>query len=150
MRLKIPPVIIALATGLAMWFFDTNLFSGLVDIPYSFWISRFLLLAAVILGVLSLLQFYRHSTTVDPHNLDKITSVVTGGIYSISRNPMYLALMLLLIGLGIRLDNLVSLLFIPLFIWYMNRFQIVPEEEVLAEKFGEDYQKYKLKVRRWI
>jgi len=150
MELKIPPALVMAFFGGAMWAFDTYLFSGFDVIPVSYWISRFFLLMAVILGVLGLIQFYWNSTSIDPHKPEKAGNLVTGGIYRLSRNPMYVALLFLLIGFGFRLQNLPSLLLVPLFIWYMNRFQIKPEEEVLMEKFGEEYRKYTSRVRRWL
>lgn len=150
MELKIPPALVMVLFGGAMWAFDTYLFSGFDVIPASYWISRFFLLMAVMLGVLGLFQFHRNSTSIDPHKPEKAANLVTGGIYRLSRNPMYVALLFLLIGFGFRLQNLPSLLFVPLFILYMNRFQIKPEEEVLMEKFGEEYRQYTSNVRRWL
>lgn len=150
MELKIPPALVMAFFGGAMWIFDIYLFSGFDVIPASYWISRFFLLMAVILGVLGLIQFYGSSTSVDPHKPEKAANLVTGGIYRLSRNPMYVALLLLLVGFGFRLQNLPSLLFVPLFILYMNRFQIKPEEEVLLKKFGEEYREYTSDVRRWL
>ena len=63
---------------------------------------------------------------------------------------MYVGMLLMLVGWGIYLGNIASFLMLPVFILYMNRFQIMPEETFMAEKFGLAYQQYKKSVRRWL
>lgn len=150
LELKIPPAIVTGLVGCLMWSLDTFISIGLLSFPGSFWIAMIFLLAGGIFGVLGLIQFYREATSIDPHNPQKASSLVTGGIYRLSRNPMYVALLLSLIGFGVYLQNLLALLLVPLFVWYMNRFQIKPEEEVLMNKFGEEYRSYLSQVRRWL
>jgi protein-S-isoprenylcysteine O-methyltransferase Ste14 len=77
-------------------------------------------------------------------------SLVMKGIYTFTRNPMYLGFLLWLFSLGVLLRNPISLIAIVLFIIYMNIFQIIPEENILEEKFGKEYLKYKENVRRWL
>jgi len=95
-------------------------------------------------------EFIKFNTTVNPINPENTTSLVTSGIYRISRNPMYLGFALVLAGLGAFLGNLSSLFVIAMFIWYITKYQIIPEENVLENKFGEGFREYKTKVRRWI
>ena len=78
------------------------------------------------------------------------SELVTTGIYRLSRNPMYLGLLLVLTSWGIYLSNFLVLAVLPLFIFYITKFQIIPEERVMREKFGESFQDYKQSVRRWI
>ena len=78
------------------------------------------------------------------------SSLVTTGIYTLTRNPMYLGFAMLLLGWGIFLANPVTLLVLPCFIGYMSRFQIVPEERALESRFGPDFHAYRMKVRRWV
>jgi protein-S-isoprenylcysteine O-methyltransferase Ste14 len=87
---------------------------------------------------------------VDPTNPEKSTSVVTGGIYRFSRNPMYLGFLLVLAGLAAYLSTPVTLAGPVLFLLYMNRFQILPEERILTKRFGADYENYLRRVRRWL
>jgi len=81
---------------------------------------------------------------------DKSTTLVTDGIYRISRNPMYLGLLFLLVAASLYFSSFLSILIIPAFIWYLTEFQIKPEEESLKRVFGEDYETYLKKVRRWV
>jgi protein-S-isoprenylcysteine O-methyltransferase Ste14 len=78
------------------------------------------------------------------------SSLVLSGIYKFSRNPMYLGFLLALFGWAVFLSNALAFVFLPAFIFYMNRFQIEPEEKALAGKFGQEFVDYKSRVRRWL
>lgn len=82
-----------------------------------------------------------------PHRTSRL---VTTGVYRLSRNPMYLGLLFLLMAWSFWLANISAVAFIPLFIFYINHFQIVPEERVLTEIFQDDYKSYCSRVRRWL
>jgi len=95
-------------------------------------------------------QFLKQKTTVDPRKPQKASSLVTNGLYAFSRNPMYLALLFILLAWCLYLGNAFNYLIAALFVGYMNRFQIFPEEVVLQEMFGKAYVAYCSKVRRWL
>ena len=98
-------------------------------------------------GVVS---FRRAKTTVNPMKPSSTSSVVTSGIYKYTRNPMYLGLVLVLFGWAVFLANLGALAVVAVFVLYIHRFQIMPEEHVLASLFPQDYPAYRARVRRWI
>ena len=75
---------------------------------------------------------------------------MTWGIYSITRNPMYLGLLTMLSGWAVFLSNALAFLFLPAYVLYINRFQIETEERTLTALFGQDYVAYQGRVRRWI
>ena len=104
-------------------------------------------LSSAIMGVT---QFKKAQTTPNPQALEKVSSMVTSGIYQYSRNPMYLGLVLILLGWALYLSHLLAFVLVQIFIVYIARFQIQPEESVLTKKFGQAYQNYCAKVRRWI
>jgi len=88
---------------------------------------------------------------VNPTKPSDASSLVVQGIYRVSRNPMYLGVLLLLIAWGIYLEHLIVVFVLPAaFVIYMNKFQIEPEEQALQKLFGDDFASYKKKVRRWI
>ena len=107
----------------------------------NFWVK------SVLSGVIS---FRLAQTTVDPVHPERASSVVTTGIYRWTRNPMYLGFWLLLLAYAVKLSQPLALLLLPVFIGYMNRFQIIPEEQALERLFGDDYRNYCQRVRRWI
>jgi protein-S-isoprenylcysteine O-methyltransferase Ste14 len=98
-------------------------------------------------GVVS---FRREKTTVNPMKPDSASSLVVSGIYKYTRNPMYLGLVLVLLGWAAFLSNLASLALLPAFVVYISRFQIEPEERVLTSLFPHEYPPYRAKVRRWL
>lgn len=120
-----------------------------VPIPGRMPIAVLLVLGGVLFPLFGALGFRRHKTTVNPHTPTQTTALVTTGVHGFSRNPMYLGLLLLLAGWALLLANAVAVLLLPAFILYINRYQIRPEERILAERFGEDYAAYRKAVRRW-
>jgi protein-S-isoprenylcysteine O-methyltransferase Ste14 len=97
-----------------------------------------------------ILSFIRTGTTVNPTKPDKSSTLVTTGVYALTRNPMYLSLLFLLVGWVVYLSNISTLVLIPFFVAYINRFQIMPEERALSSLFGKEYEAYCEKVKRWL
>ncbi|MEX0721592.1 MAG: isoprenylcysteine carboxylmethyltransferase family protein [Balneolaceae bacterium] len=150
LKLKVPPVIITLLFGALVWLLDHLFPNEALYFAHQKWLISSLIILGAIIALTGVLEFRRKSTTVNPHKPQNTTGLVDSGIYSISRNPMYLGLALILCSWILHTGNIYSLLFLPLFIWYMNAFQIIPEEKAMLEKFGGEFQKYKNGVRRWI
>ena len=104
----------------------------------------------VIVALLGFLALRQANTTINPVNPEKASSVVTGGIYGYTRNPMYLGLTALLVSWAVWLSVLWVFLGPVAFMLYLTRFQIVPEERVMSSKFGRNYDEYRQRVRRWL
>ena len=92
--------------------------------------------------------FHRARTPIRPFTHS--TTVVTGGPYRFTRNPMYLGMATILLGEALCLGSLTAFVPLPLFVWQIQRKFIVPEEAFLAGLFGERYTGYKAGVRRWL
>jgi|SRR5690625_5028015 len=107
------------------------------------------LMAAVIVGS-AFLQFQRASTTIDPLRPDRASVLITEGIFRYTRNPMYLGAVLVLLAWSVYLRNVGTLPLIVLFVGYLNRYQIAPEERALSKVFRNEYDAYKVSVRRWL
>ena len=149
LELKIPPVVVVVLFALAMWLVAQWL--PPLTLP-ALWgqVAAFMLAGAgIAVALAGVLAFRRADTTVDPRVPQQTSSLVIKGIYRYSRNPMYLGFLLLLTALACYLINIAALAMLPLFVLYMNRLQIVPEERYLLEKFGAEYQVYTKQVRRW-
>jgi protein-S-isoprenylcysteine O-methyltransferase Ste14 len=148
LELKVPPLALVFLFGALMWLASANS-AFTIALP---WRSAFAFIfyaigsAIVLAGVLT---FRRMKTTVNPLTPEATTTMVTSGIYRFTRNPMYLGFLLILVGWAINLSHLLAFAFLPLFVWYMNRFQIHPEERALSTKFSEAFTRYKRSVRRW-
>ena len=149
MTFKIPPALIFGCTALGMYLLATFLPVGYFDFFGRYCLMGTLMAMALVVAGVALLQFYRVRTSVDPLNPEKVSSLVTHGVYAYSRNPMYLALLLLLLAWGLWLGNAFNTLLAAGFVSLMNRLQIRREEASLMEKFGKEYRQYCIKVRRW-
>lgn len=103
--------------------------------------------AVAIGGVLS---FRRAKTTVNPLKPETSAALVSTGMYSFSRNPMYLGMALVLFAWAAYLSSVWSLVGPVFFVWFITRFQIFPEERVLDALFGAPFADYKKRVRRWL
>ncbi|PJC87789.1 hypothetical protein CSW98_01285 [Vibrio sp. HA2012] len=148
-ELKIPPVFLFIATGGVMYGLHAVGLSLFVPFPMRFVFFAVCFFASGIFGLGGIYEFRKHKTSVHPVDLHKAVKVVDSGMFSFSRNPMYVGLLLLLTGYAYYLQDLISVGLCGLFVWYMNRFQITPEERHLEQKFGQEYLDYKQKVRRW-
>ncbi len=150
MKLLIPPPLIGLVTAAAMWIVARNAVSFQVEQPLIEHLSLGVIAVGIGIELVCVFQFFRAKTTVNPLNPDQASSLVITGFYRYTRNPMYLGLLILLLGWGLRLSNPLALLPILLFVAYMTVFQIKPEEEALKRKFGDPYLEYCARVRRWL
>jgi protein-S-isoprenylcysteine O-methyltransferase Ste14 len=149
MALRIPPVVVFLVFGALMWLVARFLPFGEFKFFGRIWLAGFLLLAALVVAGTALIQFFASGTSIDPHHPEKASKLVTSGVYQISRNPMYLSLLMILLALGLWLGNAFNTLTAAGFVYYMNAFQIKSEEEQLLKIFGSNYKQYCSMVRRW-
>ncbi len=150
LELKIPPVALVILFALAMWLVARMSPGAGIQIPGREWVALVILIVGFALIIAGAVAFISAKTTVNPMTPELATSIVSSGIYKLSRNPMYLGLFLMLAAWTIFLENILSALLLPLFILCMNRFQIIPEENTLLTKFGDEYARYLKSVRRWL
>jgi protein-S-isoprenylcysteine O-methyltransferase Ste14 len=150
MKLKLPPGLIMIFFVAIMLILEKYIPIGMLDFNGHHIVGQVLSGVGVLIGVLGLWEFYKASTTIDPHSAKRVSTIVTSGIYQFSRNPMYVALVCITISVGFYLGDLLTLSVVPVFILYLHYLQIIPEEEALEEKFGDKFREYKSEVRRWI
>ncbi|WP_201619345.1 methyltransferase family protein [Psychrobacter maritimus] len=150
LALKVPPVAQVIITAAAMYGVSKMVPALTFSLNGSTALAVGLGVIGMSLGVMGVTQFRKAQTTPNPQALEKVSSLVTSGIYRYSRNPMYLGLVLILLGWAFYLSHFLAFVLLPVFILYMTRFQIQPEEQMMARKFGKTYQAYLNKVRRWI
>lgn len=151
LELLIPPPVVMLLVGLIMWLL-ARMFPSLAAawLPDTL-MAVVLVVFGLLIGLAGVATFKRADTTIDPKRPSGASALVSSGIYRFSRNPMYLGVLLILAGWAVYLGNLLSAgLGLVIFVVYITRFQIIPEERLLQEKFGTAFLAYKAKVRRWI
>lgn len=100
--------------------------------------------------VSGMLAFRRARTTINPLKPSATSSLVMNGVYGYTRNPMYVGLLLALTGWAVFLGEVLPLVALPVFVWYMTTFQIAPEERILSSAFGVQFTEYMRRVRRWV
>ncbi|MGX2987324.1 methyltransferase family protein [Ursidibacter sp. B-7004-1] len=146
MELKLPPPLVAFICAVIIYF--------LPNYAETNWAYRCFAVICFIFGVVvdlcALWAFWKNKTTINPLDPNKTSALTREGIYRFTRNPMYLGLVCLLLAWAFWLGNAFALLVVWGFIVYITRFQIKPEERILAQKFGEIYQEYCQKVPRWL
>lgn len=147
-NIDIPPVWLILFMGVAWWQSRYATFGLSLGGPWSDFLGGIFLGAGLLLTLLALKEFRRHRTTVHPHH--ESDALITSGIYKRTRNPIYLADACFLAGVILYWDAVLSLPLVPIFIWWMERRFIFPEENRLRRKFRMEFARYEQKVRRWI
>ena len=147
-KTKFPPPLVALTFGFLINY-TKNIFPK-IEIKNEIIFGSFMIISGLIIILSAIILFKKYQTTITPLNPSNATKLITGGIYKFSRNPMYLGLLLVLLGISIILNLTGGFFLIPLFILYLNLFQIIPEENAMVDLFKDEFLEYKKKVRRWI
>jgi protein-S-isoprenylcysteine O-methyltransferase Ste14 len=150
LELKLPPPLLMLLVGFGMWALARGWPAWSLQHPLLPLIGLLLALLGAAAALTGVLAFRRAHTTVDPTRPERSSHLVSAGIYRFSRNPMYLGLALVLLGWALWLGNPLTAFGPIVFVLWMNRFQIGPEERALRRLFGEDYRRYCSRVRRWL
>jgi protein-S-isoprenylcysteine O-methyltransferase Ste14 len=146
MQNRVPPPLLTLALGIAMWFVAA-------EAPAPFWRTAAALVVFILAGAFglpALRAFRKADTTIDPVRIDRASALVTGGIYRRTRNPMYVSLTLMLVAWALWLGGpWVWAGPVALALW-LDRFQIRPEERAMSARFGAEFDRYRGEVRRWL
>ena len=150
LELKLPPVVVVLAIMLATGLAAQH--GPRLEAPRA---VRIIALVAFVAGGAAMAlagerNFTRAGTTVNPLHPEKASALVSTGIYRFTRNPMYLGMALVLVGWAAFLCSPWALLGPVALMAYLTRYQIIPEERILSEKFGAEYAAYRSRVRRWL
>lgn len=147
---RIPPPIVGAFVGLAMWLAAPLGPSWSMSSPIR--LGLVVLLVAIGLGfdLMGLLAFRASRTTVNPLSPHKASALVTRGVYRVTRNPMYVGMLCLLLAWAVQLSAWLALAGPLIFVAYLTRFQIQPEERALQTLFGDAYAQYTSRVRRWL
>lgn len=150
MKTRIPPPVVAVVFALLMWLVASSFTQSQITVPARGAASMLLVLVGLGIMGLAMQRFRSVGTTVNPLDPSRASSLVSSGIFGRSRNPMYLGIAILLCAWTVWLGNVLNVAVLGLFIWFMTTFQIKPEEEALTRVFGEPYDDYRKKVRRWL
>jgi len=148
LRNRIPPPIVTLIFAL-LSFWLANYLPKLA-FNYQGLSSLIMILIGLTIIVIGVKTFHNSDTTVNPLNPSEASHLVTEGVFSYTRNPMYLGMVIILLGVSIYNGVYIGIIILPCFIFYITEFQIKPEEKAMEEIFAGDYTDYLKRVRRWL
>jgi protein-S-isoprenylcysteine O-methyltransferase Ste14 len=147
---RIPPPLVFVIVAVGMWAVARIAPAIPIDNALRLAIAGALFLLGPAFALPAFVAFRRARTTANPVNIEAASTLVTGGVYGLSRNPMY-------VGLTALLASWAAYLAVPwvfpgpvVFVLFITRFQIIPEERVMHAKFGAAYDDYQKRVRRWL
>jgi protein-S-isoprenylcysteine O-methyltransferase Ste14 len=150
MNTLIPPPIVTATLAAVMWWITQQLpelqFRSMFNKPLAY----VLVLIALALMLATVIEFWKLRTTVNPMKPGNTSELATAGVMRLSRNPIYLGDAILLGAWSFWMSSPIALIAMPIFVIYINRFQIEPEERALRTKFSTQYESYCNSVRRWI
>lgn len=151
MELRVPPPLVGVIIAGAMWFIASSLPPLLpLPVPARLPVAIILALVGVAIALSGVISFRRAQTTVNPLKPETSTALVSSGIYRITRNPMYLGMLAVLLAWAAYLSSAWALLGPVAFALYITRFQIIPEERALQSLFGTTFVEYTQRTRRWL
>jgi protein-S-isoprenylcysteine O-methyltransferase Ste14 len=150
LELKVPPLVWALFFALLMKGCTVWLPGYSIHLPFAKYFAPILIGLGLSLTTAGIQAVRRAKTTVNPMKPQSTTTVVDSGIYGVTRNPIYVGMMIVLIGWAVHLQNIGAFLMVGLFVATVTQLQIMPEERALEERFGEDYIDYRRRVPRWL
>jgi protein-S-isoprenylcysteine O-methyltransferase Ste14 len=150
MALIIPPPLLALLTAVFMFAVSSSGLTTTIQSNLTTVLALAVFVTGLVTGLAALLSLHSANTTIDPHRPQKASKLIRHGIYKLTRNPMYLSLTLMLASVMIWSGDVLNIAPLMFFVWYINKFQIIPEEKALQQRFPSQLPAYKASVRRWI
>ena len=150
MKNKIPPPIILLLSGIAMWFIAHSEYAYTISNPFALIMAILLAAVGIFISASAIRQFKTAETTISPLQPDAATALVHKGLFGKTRNPMYVGLFLILLAWAVWLQSMSNAIVLLAFVLWLTEMQIKPEEVALRKVFGQGYIDYCKRVRRWL
>lgn len=150
LELKVPPAVVFLVAAFAIYLCSDIGYQMAFYNDYKHTIFHVVFALGVLCGISGVVSFKLAKTTVNPVNIHKASELVDSDVFRFSRNPMYLGMLIGLLAIFLRQQALLNVIWLVLFVLYMNKFQIAPEERALTKIFGASYTDYLTRVRRWL
>jgi protein-S-isoprenylcysteine O-methyltransferase Ste14 len=150
LELKIPPLLYAfvyalLMKGICLWLPQYS-----IELPFARFFAPLLAGLGLSIAVAGAQAVRKANTTIDPRYPESTTELVDSGIYGVTRNPIYVGMLMVLAAWAVHLQNVFAFVMVVVFVATVTQFQIRPEERILEETFGEAYIDYRRRVPRWL
>ena len=146
--IDIPPVWLLAFLGVTFWQARTHPMGLSFGPVWADLLGGLFVGGGVLLAALALMELRRNRTGFMPH--DEPAQLVTGGVFKLSRNPIYVGDVMILLGIILYLDAVLSLVLVPIFVWVVEKRFIEKEEMRLQRKFVARYVRYSQQTRRWL
>lgn len=146
--LDMPPVWLICFVGIAWFQAKLYPFNLSLQHPVTLLLAGLFVGAGIVLALLAAMEFRRHKTTIIPHETP--SNLIQTGVFKRTRNPIYLADVLILAGLCLWWDAVLALVLVPVLVWVLEKRFIVPEENRMRREFHADFARYAQKTRRWV
>lgn len=150
MDLLIPPPVVVAIVAAAMWLISRAVGAASIDSGLRAPVAIALSIAGTLVMAIAVASFVAAKTSINPLKPARASTLITGGAFRFTRNPIYLGDLLILAAIAVWLGQPANLALLAGFAWYIDRFQIRPEERVLSALFGAEYAAYCARVRRWL
>lgn len=150
LELRVPPLAWLVFFGSLMWVCATLSPALAFNFPFQKTLALIISTAGGLVIVAGVQAFRKAQTTVNPLQPSTSSQLVTNGVYQQTRNPMYVGMALILSAWFLTLGNIVNVVFVLGFVSCITNLQILPEERILTESFGEEYLAYMGRVPRWL
>ncbi len=150
LELKTPPPIVTLLCAVGMWVIAHYTFPYFLSPAMRWGLVAIYALLGTAFSLGGVLAFRRSKTTIHPMHPENSSTLVTYGIYRVTRNPMYCGMAALLLAWAATLQSPLSVFVVAVFVLYITQFQIKPEERALEKLFGDEFRRYASQVRRWL
>jgi protein-S-isoprenylcysteine O-methyltransferase Ste14 len=147
---RIPPPILVVLSYILMWLLNDFAPFGQNLLPQLKGLAMGLFSVGLIINLMAAATFRKAQTTINPLNPEKASSLIDHGVFSWSRNPIYLAMAIMVVAGVFWTGNILNFVVVALFVWFITKYQIKPEEKALEKIFGDAFDGYCSKVRRWI
>jgi len=147
---RVPPPVVMLVAAFLAWGIHRTWPEMDLFIPGRHAVYWALAGLGLLVAVAGAFEFHRAQTTLNPMRPANASSLVTSGIYRYTRNPMYVGDVLILLAVVVFFANPLGIVAVVLFVAWMNVLQIPAEERALRERFGEAYDAYRARVRKWL
>ncbi len=150
LELKVPPPLVGAVCGVSLWLTaPTPHAASLASVGAIGALAMVVAALGLAIEIVAASGFFRAGTTVNPLTPARSSVLVTTGLHAWSRNPMYVGQLLLLAAWALWIGSPMGVLWLAAYGAYLTRFQIMPEERILAGLFGAEFEAYRARVRRW-
>lgn len=147
---RVPPLLVTAIAAALMWWVADLVPGFSVNLKPRLLLGAAPFLVGAVLTLWAVWNLHQEGTTLDPHRPQRASTLLVGGAFQLCRHPIYTGMGLMLAGWSLYLADPAAWLVLPLWFAWIHKYQVLPEESVLLQRFGVSYESYSHRVGRWI